>query len=184
MWTIVSYFATLFSLRRSSAFAAKTRCWDSSCRPVFFSPHVHFGPWYTWYKRSNHVDTVDISFMLVRGVTTLFVLWLWYVGQVHKYVHPGPWYHHWKLFFFYFYFTLFGVSCRDNVFFGCFVLVWFVWRLLQKVLVATLAIQFGNVKFLRHNMIYKISTNQSKTFKPSHVESGAVSPALNMLISF
>ena len=61
--------------------------------------------------------TVMEPFIAVRGVTTLFVLWLWFVGQVHKYVHSGPWHHHWKLFLFY-YFTLFGVSCRDNVYIG------------------------------------------------------------------
>ena len=71
-----------------------------------------------------------------------------------------------------------------DVFFDCFVLVWFVWRLLQTVLVATLCYPIWEHEILKYNMIYKISTNQSKTFKPSHAESGAVSPALDMLISF
>ena len=94
----------LFSRRSSTCCWSKKRCravllcslWSVVSRPFSFSDY-----------------TVMAPFIAVRGVTTLFVLWLLFVGQVHKYVHSGPWHHHWKLFLFY-YFTLFGVSCRDN----------------------------------------------------------------------
>ena len=94
-------------VRRSS-----TCCWSKKrCRAVLLC-----SPWSVVSRPFSFSDyTVMATFIAVRGVTTLFVLWLLFVGQVHKYVHSGPWHHHWKLFLFY-YFTLFGVSCRDNFF--------------------------------------------------------------------
>ena len=98
-------------------------CWSKRCRAVLLCS-LHFGAWYRhtcslWSVVSRPFSfsdyTVMAPFIAVCGVTTLFVLWLLFVGQVHKYVHSGPWHHHWKLFLFY-YFTLFGVSCRDNLF--------------------------------------------------------------------